>query len=1052
MLYGGAGDDQLVISDSAFRRAFGGRGRDTLVLAGRGMTLDLSSLADNRLEGIEAIDLSDGAHTLILNPLEVLNLSDESNSLQLTLDADDTLQLGSGWVRQADTLLDGVLYESFTSANATVYATKKLALDLSLDSVTVSENGGTVVATVSRNSLPTTDLEVLLSKSPLVNVAMPNSITIPKGKSSATFEIHAIDNDLAAGNARVTIQAMSQGLSAAVAELQVLDDDVPTLSVSIGSESIDERDGTTVAYISRNTPTDNALTVHVVASPAGALSFLNSLDIPAGQSTVELVLRANNDEYAMADRAVTLSASADGLASGGDSLVVIDDDEPMLAFTLSAASVSESAQPLIGTITRNTSLDTALEINLSSSDGTEIVLPQKVVLPAGSRSITFDVSPAQDNIVDGDIVVGLVASASGFDDAKVQLTVIDADTPSVTITAEQQAISESAGIVPLQIRRNTSTAQPLEVQLSSNSARLAIASSITIPAGQDRILVNAQTIDDGIAAGDDLVTLTASSQGHAGSDWLLTVVDDDVASLLLTSVASSVREDQGGIPMSIARNTAVDDDLRVFLSSTSPGRLSVPSSVVILAGETTATFIANAIDDQLLDGTLSVAVTATAEGLQSASAKIQVTDYETIDASLSPSSISELGGTSVLTIIRSNTDIASAIRVTITTSMLGQIMLPQEVLIEANSSSVSVPVYAVNNSLLDGTRSLTLELTANGYQPSTALLQVTDHEQLALSAKVRYVSEQGGSLLATVSRQNTNIAMPLVVTFTSQDTSEALVSSAVTIPAGAESADFWISAVDDAVLDAEQWVEILASAQGYLSTQMRILVTDAESILLQVDRTQISENGGVAMATISRSDIDSTNELQVTLTASETSGIRLPKSVLLPAGESSTSFLIEGLDDLDIEAPQSITVTASAAGFASSSVTVEVLDDDAFYPWHNPRVSFDVNDDGHVSPLDALIVINELNTRGPGELTSRPVSDFVDTSNDNFISAIDVLLVINYLNSQDAQLAEPEQSLRSLAAAGFLSPSRDLNAECGVPPVDVRRRLAVDSYFEHFNC
>lgn len=78
--------------------------------------------------------------------------------------------------------------------------------------------------------------------------------------------------------------------------------------------------------------------------------------------------------------------------------------------------------------------------------------------------------------------------------------------------------------------------------------------------------------------------------------------------------------------------------------------------------------------------------------------------------------------------------------------------------------------------------------------------------------------------------------------------------------------------------------------------------------------------------------------------------------------------------------------------------------------WQNAVQPLDVNDDGHISPLDALIVFNDLNAYGARRL---PIlgdpSDgrrYIDSSGDGHVTPLDALMVINHLNELVAQ-AEP---------------------------------------------
>ncbi|MBC8355894.1 MAG: hypothetical protein H8E66_28285 [Planctomycetes bacterium] len=83
------------------------------------------------------------------------------------------------------------------------------------------------------------------------------------------------------------------------------------------------------------------------------------------------------------------------------------------------------------------------------------------------------------------------------------------------------------------------------------------------------------------------------------------------------------------------------------------------------------------------------------------------------------------------------------------------------------------------------------------------------------------------------------------------------------------------------------------------------------------------------------------------------------------------------------------------------SATVQVVNTT---PFHNPLRALDTNRDGSVSPLDALIIVNRLNSSGPGPLSTPLTVDgltqffYVDTNADLSVAPIDVIRVVNFLN------------------------------------------------------
>jgi hypothetical protein len=77
-----------------------------------------------------------------------------------------------------------------------------------------------------------------------------------------------------------------------------------------------------------------------------------------------------------------------------------------------------------------------------------------------------------------------------------------------------------------------------------------------------------------------------------------------------------------------------------------------------------------------------------------------------------------------------------------------------------------------------------------------------------------------------------------------------------------------------------------------------------------------------------------------------------------------------------------------------------------------------VSDDGIVSALDALLIINDINTHGARDLrgTNTPYPPYIDVTGDNFVSALDVLQVVNYVNSRGGGSGEGEFAPPSVAA------------------------------------
>jgi Ca2+-binding RTX toxin-like protein len=119
ILLGGNGNDILAVQDTAFRKLQGGNGIDTLSIESANVTLNLTSLPDNRIQGIEVIDINGtGTNVLALNVREVLRLSDHSNTVVVQKGNDDVVQIGGGWRQEASEIIDNIAFDVFTQGAA----------------------------------------------------------------------------------------------------------------------------------------------------------------------------------------------------------------------------------------------------------------------------------------------------------------------------------------------------------------------------------------------------------------------------------------------------------------------------------------------------------------------------------------------------------------------------------------------------------------------------------------------------------------------------------------------------------------------------------------------------------------------------------------------------------------------------------------------------------------------------------------------------------------------------------------------------------------------
>ena len=122
VLKGGSGNDVLSVGDLNFRRVEGDAGTDTLQFSLAGSTIDLTGIANNKISGIEKLDITGtGNNTLNLALQDILTISDTSNTLFVSGNTGDAVTgtLSGATVTQ-NVVIDGITYTQYSLGQATL--------------------------------------------------------------------------------------------------------------------------------------------------------------------------------------------------------------------------------------------------------------------------------------------------------------------------------------------------------------------------------------------------------------------------------------------------------------------------------------------------------------------------------------------------------------------------------------------------------------------------------------------------------------------------------------------------------------------------------------------------------------------------------------------------------------------------------------------------------------------------------------------------------------------------------------------------------------------
>ena len=276
---------------------------------------------------------------------------------------------------------------------------------------------------------------------------------------------------------------------------------------------------------------------------------------------------------------------------------------------------------------------------------------------------------------------------------------------------------------------------------------------------------------------------------------------------------------------------------------------------------------------------------------------------------------------------------ATNVLIQLNTGGAADVGMPASVTVPAGETNALFDVTVPDDAFINGPRTITVQAGPAGLYTTTATVTVLDNETNTLALELSLLLTEGQSAAVGRVRFPQPAVRDVTVALTSDETSELLVPSSVTVPAGATSVVFNLTVVDDRLIDGPQWASVTALVLGWPPVSTNVLVNDNESLALVVSLPSflieggggVSSTGNVLLGGIAVSDVI------VALTANPAAQATLPASVTVLAGQSNATFTLSASENEVLDGTRSAVITASAPGFTNGGATVSIFDNDAHH-------------------------------------------------------------------------------------------------------------------------
>ena len=753
--------------------------------------------------------------------------------------------------------------------------------------------------------------------------------------------------------------------------------------------------------VSRSGSTDAELAVNLRyrTGPADSFAALDSNSdfqvtdrFGVGESDLTLPFRLVDNNVKEPDGwlEVTVEPSSDSsyfVASPSSVRVtVFEDDEPSWSLDVSPQVLREGA--VTSTLTLTTGGPTFRDpqtFSLTFDGGTatfgeDFTVARELTLEAGETSVTTILTVSADNVFESNETIRIEAHHDGDQIESASISIEDDDEPSLSLSTSPSQVGEAAGARELTVKVDTggvAFAEDREIELAfSGSATKGAdytvgAESLTLTAGQTSVETTVTVVDDNEVDPNETIEIEASidylfflNTPESIGSAQITIVDDDELSWSIEASPSSIAENGGSATITVRTGGVVLAEEVAF--SLNIGRstaardadFTIPGSFPDLpVGQTSVSITVTAVDDELVEGSETINITVRVESDVLGSAEVVIVDDDGPSwvVTAAPSEIAEAGGTSTVTISTGGFEFADHQTIDLAFSGLATkgtdyTVGAESLTLIAGQTSVSTTVTGVDDNVVDPDESIQVSASVDGERIGSAEVVIADDDEPSWSIEVSpsSIAEDGGSSTITVRTGGVVFDGGVRVVVgqsggtATTDRDYLIGSQLLNLAAGQSSTSTTVTAVDDALVEGSETIELDAHVDGETYGPVEVEIVDDDdgpSFSLYTSPSQVGEAAGATNLTVTATNDGAALTAPVSIslsvnagTATATADYSANEAILtIQAGEFTGTAVVTltPVNDSVVEPDETVTVVGRVRdGYTVNGAPVTILDDD----------------------------------------------------------------------------------------------------------------------------